>query len=139
MYVSDGVGLTESEFKLLRDLADAERGGAFKSYVDADLWHNVPIHLSPDENRGPVYASLIEKGLVSGQVHSGIPYPTRLTYLGRDWVPDYYRAVERDRKKTLAERVHDYRVAIIGSASGVVVGALVEAVTGIMSALLGLR
>lgn len=138
LYVSDGIELSDTEFRLLRDLVDAEKSGTLKAYVNNDLWGNAPIHLAPVEDREPVYHSLGDKGLLSGKASYGMFVPSGLTYLGRDWVSDYYRAQKSEEERAREERRHDYLVAIAGAGFGILLGAWIEAVTGVTRALLGL-
>lgn len=126
MYVSDGVELSESEFRLLRDLVDADSKGGFREFVNSDLWMDAPIHLAPSEERAPVYKALSEKGLLSAKESYGVVFPTGLTYLGRDWVADYY-ASKRTMAAELRKRsLHDWAVNIVTAIVSFLLGMLVE-------------
>lgn len=98
-----------------------------------------PNTLAPVESREPVYRSLGDKGLLSGKVSYGVFVPTGITYLGRDWLADYRASQEASRARTHSEHAHDYLVALASAAFGVLLGAWLEAVTGTLGALLGLR
>lgn len=120
MYTVNGIDLQSSEFNELKLLVESEKKGD-------DPKDTATRRLKPDGNVFDdriceIYKGLHDVGLVSGfSVHSGFLFSS-LTQKGIDFIEDYETSVSEEKRRSEAQRKHDYKVASYGAVAGGLLG-----------------
>ena len=120
MYSVNSIDLQSSEYEELKMLVEAEERGDDAAAV-------AKLRLQPDgqgfDSRAcEVYAGLESVGLVTGLPVLGGFVFDGITQKGADFVRDYERSVEDERKRTREQRTHDYKVALFSLLGGAIAG-----------------
>lgn len=131
MYTANGISLSSSEFEELELLVKEKRvGGSLPNFVKNRIDPKGDgVHLN--RNLVQVYHSLNRKGLVFGLGADNSFIFVELNQSGVDFVDDYKRQAEAEKKETLGNRLFDlFKVAV-----GFGLGLLADNVMGIANAI----
>ncbi len=119
MYTINGIDLQSSEYDELKLLVEAHDRG---EDVEALASQRLRPEGSLDDGAFEVYVGLESVGLVSGcGLLGGFDF-SGLTQRGIDFIHDYEKSVEGERKKAREQRIHDYKVALFSFGGGAVSG-----------------
>lgn len=137
MYQADGIDLASDEFIELSAVIAAEEAGDLDGYVHRVLYRGQRLHLVPDERVADALLRLRAKGLLDVEGDGGALGVLRgPSQLGRSWLVDYY-AEKRDKAaETRSQRLHEYRVAAVSAATGLVAGLVLEYATNLLHLIL---
>lgn len=122
MYEVNGRSLSESEYKELCKLVDAESKGEDVKALASESLHPNGDDMSPNRESVATYCALRRAGLVSGMPCDNDFVFIELSHAGRDFVRDYRSKAAAEDKSRKSQWRHDVRVAAFGSITGGVLG-----------------
>ena len=123
MHEANWMPLSDAEFEELERLADSSDA---KSYA---------IERMGNPGMLTIYRSLHEKGMVDGFDAWGSFSFEGVSVEGASLIRNHRKTVEEEKRLRKQRMLHDYKVAIIGSSFGTVLGILLEHFIGIMNAI----